>query len=85
MIVKLSPAHKLKYKIELVLVLEGVLHLDNEVTVQRCEQITLGHNMSDMILTDNQLLANTFHGIKHSVVFLLDQKNFAEGSLANNF
>jgi len=83
--VKLSPTYKLENKIELVLILEGVLYLDDEEAVQRCQYITLCHSVTDFVFADNQLLANAFHSIKHSAIFLLDQKNLAKGTLANNF
>jgi len=63
--------------------LEDVIHSDDERVVDLQENQFLYLQRVDGVVFDNDVFADTLHGVKASVALALDEVNFAERASAD--
>ena len=77
-----SPGAILKNKIEFFLILKAVLEMHEEGVVEFGEDAFLGHNIFFLVLFEDVLLLEYFHGVDLVVSFPPHQKHLGVGATA---
>jgi len=82
---QLSTSDELHDEENLKVSLEDILHTNEERMISFLQDIFLEHSRLNLIVVQNDVLSEGFHGIDRARVFLLDKEHFSKTSLTNNF
>lgn len=80
---QLPTCYKLHDQVELFVCLEGKLHVDYKRRPHLCQDLALGHDVLELVLLDDVVLAEHFHGVVGVGALPLDKVHFAEAALAD--
>lgn len=76
---------ELHQEVDTVLILEYVLHVDQEWVIDLAQDVFLQLNILHLLIFENDILANDLHGEQLLGSNLLDQEHLTEGTLADQF
>lgn len=81
---KFTAADKLHNEVKLVFSLERKLHVHDEGRPDRCEDLTLSHDVLELVLLDDVILTEYLHSVNFfRGVFFCGQEHFTECSLSD--
>ena len=82
---ELATLDELHQEVDAVLVLEDVLHVDQEWVVDLPQDVLLQLNVLHLLIFENDILADDFHGKKLFCSGLLNEEDLTESALADQF
>lgn len=82
---QLSALHKVHQKVDSVVILEHVLHVDQEGVVNSVKNIFLKLDVLHLLVLNNDVLSNTLHCIQLASGFVLNQKDFSKSTFSDEF
>ena len=80
---KLATFDKFYQKVEFVLVLKIILHINKEWMVHLKKDILLHGYISKLVVLDYKVFPNAFHCVKNLCRFVLDKKYLIECTLSD--
>lgn len=83
MVSQIASREQIHYQIQVLSVLESVVHVDNEGVVELGENLPLIHDRLDTSFSYNTRLVHLFHGIGLLCFLSLNFPNFAKSSFTN--
>lgn len=83
MVAQVAAVEQVHDQVQVVAVLEGVVHVDQERTVQLREDLALVHDRLDAALGEDARLAHFLHGVVGLELLALDLPHLAEAALAD--
>jgi len=82
---ELTALDELHQEVDTVLILEDVLHVDQEWVIDLAQDVFLQLDVLHLLILENDILANDFHGEQLFGSNLLDKEHLTEGTLADQF
>lgn len=82
---ELTALDELHQEVDTVLILEDVLHVDQEWVIDLAQDVFLQLDVLHLLILENDILANDFHGEQLLGSNLLDKEHLTEGTLADQF
>ena len=82
---ELATLDELHQEVDAVLVLEDVLHVDQEWVVDLPQDVLLQLNVLHLLIFENDILADDLHGKKLFCSDLLNEEDLTESALADQF
>lgn len=81
---QLTSLDKLHEEVDTELVLEDVFHVDEERMVNLTQDILLKLNVLHLLVLQNDVLSDAFHGVELASCCVLYKEHFAKGALADH-
>ena len=82
---ELAALDELHQEVDTVLILEDILHVDQEWVIDLAQDVFLQLDVLHLLIFKNDILANDLHGKQLFGSNLLDQENLTKGTLADQF
>lgn len=83
MVAQITPGEHVHHKIEVLPILESIVHVDDEGVVELCENLPLVHYRLDTTLGDYTRFRHLFHGVGLLSLLTLDLPHLAKTTLAD--
>mmetsp|Transcript_46424 Transcript_46424/g.61484 ORF Transcript_46424/g.61484 Transcript_46424/m.61484 type:complete len:245 (+) Transcript_46424:821-1555(+) len=80
---ELTTLDKLHEEVDTVLVLEDILHVDEEGVVDLTQDVFLELDVFHLLVLQNDILPDDLHGVELAGLRMLDEEDLAEGTLAD--
>lgn len=83
MVAQVPSIQQVHHQIEVLSVLEGVVHVDDLRVIEAAEDLLLVHDRLDAALCDNASLGHLLHRVMLLSLLALDSPHLAEASLSD--
>ena len=82
-VTEVSAREQVHHQIQILAILEGVVHVDDEGILEHGENLAFVHDRFDAALGDDSCLGHLFHSVAHFNFFAVYLPHLAKASLAN--